>query len=274
MEEEKSYSANGQRNNVRPSMVMMTSKLLNVTEGMAAMNVRIAIGVFLCLILLVVNFVVNVVAYEFAKDNRVSSFQEGLKAFVDKETGQPLITPSVRPLIDQSTAETFKSLGVVRAGLFSSDVIGRTAGVCSSLPEKFHSYCDEDGHLYILLGAHDLVFAFSSKGSVLVPTQHVDELLEVMRSGHDELESHRSARALLQGGSDECICSNAVVQSGCTSGCGQQCTLCTKFTADMNSHEFICTETEVGENLPCPTPAPTPAPQPALNIDPFGEQMG
>jgi len=95
MEEEKDYSTQGTTRNgpVRPSMVVMTSKLLNVSEGIAAMNVRIACGVAFCCVLLVATFVVNIIAFDYAKDNKV---QDG--ALVDKESGAQLRTTSTYPL--------------------------------------------------------------------------------------------------------------------------------------------------------------------------------
>lgn len=92
MEEEKDYSTQGTTRNgpVRPSMVVMTSKLLNVSEGIAAMNIRIACGVAFCCVLLVATFIVNILAFDYAKDNKV---QGG--ALTDKDTGAQLtVTPS------------------------------------------------------------------------------------------------------------------------------------------------------------------------------------
>lgn len=58
----------GRAGTVRPSMVIMTGKLLGVTEGIAAMNLRIACGVGLCLVFICATFVVNIVAFDYAKD--------------------------------------------------------------------------------------------------------------------------------------------------------------------------------------------------------------
>jgi len=72
---------------VRPSMVVMTSKLLHVSEGIAAMNLRIAAGVVFCMVLLVATFIVNIIAFDFAKDNKTA---KDTMFVVDKSSGDPL----------------------------------------------------------------------------------------------------------------------------------------------------------------------------------------
>lgn len=95
MEEEKDYNTQGTTRNgpVRPSMVVMTSKLLNVSEGIAAMNIRIACGVAFCCVLLVATFIVNIMAFDYAKDNKV---QGG--SLVDKDSGAQLQVTATYPL--------------------------------------------------------------------------------------------------------------------------------------------------------------------------------
>lgn len=87
MDEEKNYTAPSDRGPVRPSMVIMTSKLLNVTEGMAAMNLRIAFGVLFCIVLLVATFIINIIAFDYAKDNKTA---KDTMFVVDKSSGEPL----------------------------------------------------------------------------------------------------------------------------------------------------------------------------------------
>jgi hypothetical protein len=73
------------REPVRQSMVVMTGKLLGITESIAAMNLRIFVGVLFSIVLLVATFVVNILAFDYAKDNTVSGDR-----LVSKETGEVL----------------------------------------------------------------------------------------------------------------------------------------------------------------------------------------
>jgi len=75
----------GRSGTVRPSMVLMTGKLLGVSEGIAAMNLRIACGVVLCLVFIVATFAVNLVAFDYAKTEKASGAGNLMK---DKSSGQ------------------------------------------------------------------------------------------------------------------------------------------------------------------------------------------
>lgn len=115
MEEEKDYSTQGTTRNgpVRPSMVTLTGKLLNVSEGIAAMNIRIALGVAFCCVLLVATFIVNILAFDYAKDNKV---QGG--ALTDKNTGAQLtVTPSYPLTHVRFGADEFSGLESFNADL-------------------------------------------------------------------------------------------------------------------------------------------------------------
>jgi len=89
---------------VRPSMVVMTSKILKTTESIAAMNLRIAGGVFLCVLLITATFVVNVLAFDYAKESKMSGVM-----LVSADTGNAVSTltktefhPNYQPLESQT----------------------------------------------------------------------------------------------------------------------------------------------------------------------------
>lgn len=63
----------------------MTGKLLGVTESIAAMNLRIFAGVVFCIILLVATFVVNVIAFDYAKTEKASGEDSMMR---DKDSGK------------------------------------------------------------------------------------------------------------------------------------------------------------------------------------------
>lgn len=151
MEEEKDYNTQGTTRNgpVRPSMVVMTSKLLNVSEGIAAMNIRIACGVAFCCVLLVATFIVNIMAFDYAKDNKV---QDG--ALVDKDSGAQLHVTATYPHLPLE----FSMSRFIGLESFTADVSNGKA-FYKALAKEYRS-CEksDDGHVCCTDGAAYLVF--------------------------------------------------------------------------------------------------------------------
>jgi len=162
MDEEQNFDttkgATTRQGPVRPSMVVMTSKLLHVSEGIAAMNLRIAAGVVFCMILLVATFVVNVVAFDYAKSEKVEASAEGIPMVVDKGSGEVIDhhTSFIRMAPEVNLAELSKLRTVdIYNGEYKSSylVFGVQEAPCDSTEQE--DLCFE-GSKFDLVGPNDM----------------------------------------------------------------------------------------------------------------------
>jgi hypothetical protein len=240
MEEEKDYSTQGTTRNgpVRPSMVVMTSKLLNVSEGIAAMNIRIACGVAFCCVLLVATFIVNILAFDYAKDNEV---KEG--ALVDKNTGkkltvtaQPPAAPEPKQELSAEYLQTQKDVAVFYGDnfFFNLRVDTFSISICpSTVSEDLRTkYCQED-KTYLGFSDNDLVVVFyqdgANVGTKLVAPEDQGFVTAVVS---ETLKQTKSTRHLLHG----CHNNNQNQQSCGWYGC-----------VDCSQND----ESSIGQEAPC-----------------------
>jgi len=185
---------NGQKGStrepVRSSMVVMTGKLLGVTESIAAMNLRIFAGVVFCIILLVATFVVNVIAFDYAKD---SDSKNG--ALVSKSDGLTMTTrpfsaferePPLAPL----TAESFFELkGISRPTLYQYTFASHEIFVC---PEQGSEFC-VNGKLFLATTTNGVKFYAHEVNGHVIP----DLLPEDFAAKATERPSIKDTRHLL-----------------------------------------------------------------------------
>lgn len=257
--EEKRYNAGSDRGPIRPSMVVMTSKLLNVTEGMAAMNMRIAFGVFLCILLLVATFIVNVVAFDYAKDNKVQ--QPGdypslkgdtskMKALVDKESGKVLATQNIdlreaTPMPEALTVDFLLRFDKVETEGVSSRVQSHVSGPCpETVPQSMKDEYCSGSRTYLALAPNDIVFFFTQEavgGAIaagLMSPGHRDEFVAAALEATKE--EVRSRRHLLH---------------------VQQISECCDLTGHCGLRSVAHTHGSVSHTSPSPSPPP-PRPSP------------
>mmetsp|Transcript_17098 Transcript_17098/g.20590 ORF Transcript_17098/g.20590 Transcript_17098/m.20590 type:complete len:116 (-) Transcript_17098:10-357(-) len=65
--------------------VHMTSRILNVSEGIAALNIKIAVGIAFCLVAIIATFLVNVMAFNYAKESETDT---STKFVLEKASGE------------------------------------------------------------------------------------------------------------------------------------------------------------------------------------------
>jgi len=196
MDEEKEYSTSTGRQGgpVRPSMVIMTSKLLNVSEGIASMNIKIAVGVFLCLILIGATFIVNVVAFDYAKDEA----RNDSNFVVDKSSAEVIeFHTKTVPFKPELTLESLSQLKEVTTGTSDgSQFFFHVAGVEMSACSEESLTCN-DGLKYVVKTTAQRDVNVAKVGSTVVFVLQ-EALAEVDRLMKPE------NRHLLQGGSTAC----------------------------------------------------------------------
>lgn len=205
MDEEKQYTTNSDRSHARPSMVVMTNKLLNVTEGMAAMNVRVACGVALCIVLLVATFIVNVIAFDYARDNEVSN-----GALVDKATGRPVVVADTVSLsgpaknefvLDETFLRGVKNVELTGTGhnMLSVPSSGFTIFACNNnIPEALQAeYCDLDGYAYLVFAGELIAYYKSNDGKLVTGIVDAADATELVNSGVTAVAQEHRSRQLL-----------------------------------------------------------------------------
>jgi len=153
-------------------MVLMTGKLLGVSEGIAAMNLRIAAGVFFCVILLIATFIVNVIAFDFAKDNETNA------GFLrDRDTHRPVATaPKYEYFRDVMTLDTPEDFFSASATMMidSERAVQYTFDSHEMLPcpEEGSKYCE--GKVVYLATAGNIVF-YAYDGLTGMEFDYVDD---------------------------------------------------------------------------------------------------
>jgi hypothetical protein len=165
MDEEENFEAGktGQtRGTVRPSMVVMTSKLLHVSEGIAAMNLRIAAGVVFCMILLVATFVVNVVAFDYAKDQEQTRQADGSFMVTDKSSGEVVDFHTKYAVVQKDFTEVWLSIKEISVH-FNAEAMGEyTVQAAEMYPcpvaQAEHCY---NGNLYVFHTTAGRVFTYN-----------------------------------------------------------------------------------------------------------------
>jgi len=167
------------REPVRSSMVLMTGKLLGVTESVAAMNLRIFIGVIFCIILLVATFVVNVVAFDYAKDTKAAVLNEASNAMmVSKDTGKPLdvhVGTVQRPMFE--TVATFADIRPIKEVdvQFASGTHGHymiSGAEELPCPEGEEEYCQGDTLLVMHATTGQTIYVKNVDGAQ-IPSAHM-----------------------------------------------------------------------------------------------------
>lgn len=284
MDEEKEYSTGRQGGPVRPSMVIMTSKLLNVSEGIAAMNVRIAIGVFLCLLLIVATFIVNVLAFDYAKDNEMND-----GALVDKSTGRMVEVVAKTRLqegrteveLDGQYLAAQKSVAVTYGDnhMFYLNMDGFSILACPSTvsAELRTKYCQNDlTHLGYAVEGMVVVFFQDGAGVstfIMAPEDKGFVTAAVSETMEQEVNAQQPTRKLLHLLHGNCH-TNYVTGNVCDYR--EECT----FDGGEPVCEqvpFNCRNTFVGHSTACATLPPTYAPAgnaPAgFNLGEMGDEV-
>jgi len=260
MDEEKEYSTGRQGGPVRPSMVIMTSKLLNVSEGIAAMNVRIAIGVFLCLLLIVATFIVNVLAFDYAKDNEINR-----GALVDKSTGKMVEVVAKTRLqegrteveLDGQYLAAQKSVAVTYGDnhMFYLNMDGFSILACPSTvsAELRTKYCQNDlTHLGYAVEGMVVVFFQDGAGVstfMMAPEDKGFVTAAVSETMEQEVNAQQPTRKLLHGNCH----TNYVTGNVCDYR--EDCTF-SGYEPVCEQVPFNCRDTFVGHSVACPPPSP------------------
>jgi len=209
---------------VRPSMVVMTSKLLHVSEGIAAMNLRIAVGVFFCILLVAATFIVNVVAFDYAKDTKVALLNEASNAMmVDKDSGNPLdVHVGTVPRLALETVASFAFIRPIReldvqlaSGKYGNYMIGGAEEL--PCPEGEEKYCQGDSLLVVYATTGQTIYVKNENGAPL-PSAHMLRDSSVLEKAvaMSDVHDHKNRHLLGHTGTHNAL---TCMMSGGTRGC-------------------------------------------------------